>query len=144
MIDNFIDQLKRDEGIRFKPYRDTRGVWTVGYGRNLDVHRADVTGEITQMQADLWLTQDAHTALGQVLNHLPWTMKLDEARRGVLVNMAFNVGIGALLGFNKTLGFVESGEYSSAADEMLNSDWATQVGDRAKRLAEQMRTGQWI
>lgn len=144
MIDSIIDQLRRDEGLRLKPYRDSRGVFTCGYGHNLDAHRESIMAPVSQVQADQWLVQDVHAAIGSVLDKLPWTVKMDEARRGVLVNMAFNMGIGALLGFSNTLRFVESGDYEAAATEMLKSDWAKQVGDRAVRLAEQMRSGQWV
>jgi lysozyme len=61
----------------------------------------------------------------------------------VLVNMAFNMGINGLLGFKHTLELVRTGNYADAADAMLNSKWAEQVGPRAKRLSEQMRTGEW-
>jgi|GEM_PF-3203588 len=36
--ETFLDTLKRHEGFRKYPYRDTRGIWTVGYGINLQ-HR---------------------------------------------------------------------------------------------------------
>jgi len=31
----FLDTLKRHEGFRKYPYRDSRGIWTVGYGINI-------------------------------------------------------------------------------------------------------------
>jgi lysozyme len=64
-------------------------------------------------------------------------------RFAVLVNMAFNLGVGGLLHFQNMLSFVKAASWVSAADEMLRSKWANEVGDRAQRLATQMRTGDW-
>jgi hypothetical protein len=74
----------------------------------------------------------------------PWFSGLDEARRGVLVNTAFNMGIGGVLGFPKFLVAVSRQEWDVAAAEMLDSAWAHQVGDRAQRLAQQMKSGDWV
>ncbi len=144
-IDNIIDQLKRDEGLRLTAYKDSRGVLTIGYGRNLDARREAITGEITEQQADQWLLDDINSVQLSLFAHLLWTRNgIDVVRLGVLTNLCFNVGIGALLGFRKTLSAMTDGDYELAAMEMLDSDWAKQVGDRAKRLAEQMKTGQWV
>lgn len=34
--ESFLDTIKKHEGFRKYPYRDTRGIWTVGYGINLE------------------------------------------------------------------------------------------------------------
>lgn len=132
-----LDQLKRDEGLRLTPYKDSVGKVTIGYGRNLD------DAGISQYEADLLLQHDITNASQDLRGALPWTEGLDEARRGVLLNMAFNMGIHRLLGFKITLAMVQSGDYDKAADEMLDSKWAEQVGARAHRLAVQMRSGEW-
>src|SRR5579859_8167737 len=117
-----IAQLIRDESLRLRPYRDTVGKLTIGIGRNLD----DVG--ISHDEALLLLNNDLDKVSGQVRTQLPWTIGLDDARLAVLVNMAFNMGIGSLLGFKDTLALIQSGNYTAAADAMLHSKWATQVG----------------
>ena len=139
-----IDQLKRDEGLRLEPYKDSVGVWTIGYGHNLEVGDKDIPPSIKEEQASLWLLKDVANASYQLDTHLPWTKDLDEARRGVLINMAFNLGIAGLLQFHRTLTMIEAGNYKGAASAMLESKWAQQVGPRAKRLSEQMLTGEWV
>ena len=134
---NLLAQLKRDEGLRLTAYRDTVGKLTIGYGRNLD------DNGITQAEADLMLINDIASHEAQVHNFLPWTDSLDEVRRTVLVNMAFNMGIHSLLGFRNTLQAIHDGEFDRAADLMLESKWAEQVGPRAHRLANQIRMGAW-
>jgi lysozyme len=78
-----------------------------------------------------------------VLKTLPWSSKLSEPRLAVLINMAFQLGIGGLLEFKRTLGSIDDGQYSEASMEMLDSLWAQQTPERAKRLAKQMLTGEW-
>jgi lysozyme len=75
--------------------------------------------------------------------HLPWTTELAPVYFGVLQNMAFNMGIGGLMEFKTTLSLIHAGRYSDAADELLYSVWATQVGARAHRLYTQLKTGIW-
>ena len=160
-VHNLEEQLQRDEGNRRVPYRDSRGHWTVGVGHNLDANNEQVPGgPITDQQIQNYLQQDVQTATRDVNQALPWASNLDDARRGVLLNMTFNMGIGnategtGLLGFQHMLTALQNRDYERAAREMLNADWARQVGNsppsrrhpeggRAWRLAQQMRTGQW-
>lgn len=132
-----IADLKRDEGLRLKAYKDTVGVWTVGYG-----HAHVAPGAVwTQEQAEAALIEDVKKHNAELERSIPWITELDPVRRRVLQNMAFNLGVKGLLGFKNTLGMVKSGDYAGAARGMLNSLWANQVKGRAVRLAEQMRTG---
>ena len=131
------EQLIRDEGLRLFPYRDSVGKLTIGVGRNLD----DVG--ITAAEADVLLDHDITRATTAGLMRLPWASTLGDVRRAVLVNMAYNLGVGGLLGFRVALAAMERGDWPGAAAAMLDSRWARQVGARAKRLAEQIISGEW-
>lgn len=132
------EQLKRDEGLRLKPYRDTVGKLTIGYGRNLD------DKGITAEEAGALLWNDIQAAQGELFGALPWAEKLDEPRQMALLNMSFNMGIHGLLTFKNTLNLAENGHYAAAAAAMLDSKWAEQVGARAQRIAKQMESGVWV
>lgn len=140
---NITEQLKRDERLRLKPYPDSVGKLTVGYGRNLEDEG------ISPTEAETLLSDDIAATKADLDQYLPWARQLDDARYGVLMNMCFNMGIGdaatgkGLLGFRHTLALVQAGDYAGAAQAMLQSKWATQVGTRATRLAAQMKTGEW-
>jgi len=131
------EQLTRDEGVVLKPYRDTVGKLTIGIGRNLD------DKGISESEARVLLQNDIAEFDKQVGAALPWTSDMDSIRYAVLVNMAFNLGIRGLLGFKNALEAMRSEDWPKAAVEMLDSNWANQVGDRALRLAKQMATGNW-
>ena len=140
-------QLAIDEGKRLAAYLDTVGVLTVGIGHNCvssPVPGVLKPGDtITDETCSQLFRDDIQESIIQIDRHLPWWKKLDDVRRNILVNMAFNLGINGLMQFRNTLKFIECGAYDMAADGMLASLWARQVGDRAKRLSKQMRTGEW-
>ena len=134
------EQIKSDEGCVLHAYRDTLGYTTIGYGRLIDKKKG---GGISQDEAEYLLENDIDCKLMELRDHIPWFDKLDDARKGVLLNMAFQMGVKGLLGFRNTLAEINEGNYEKAADNMLKSKWARQTPNRAKRMAEQMRTGQW-
>jgi lysozyme len=136
-IANIFDQLHRDEGLRLKPYRDTAGKLTIGYGRNLD------DKGIAEVEANYLLSRDVYEVNHALASALPWFATVDGARQGVLQNMGFNLGIAGLLGFRNMLSYMQAGDWANAAKEGRNSEWYTQVGARAERLMVQLETGVW-
>lgn len=136
-------ELRRDEDVRYTPYADSTGHETVGAGHNMDASPLPVgwTFPLTDVQVDQLLQHDLTVTFAALDLHLPWWERLDDVRQRVIANMCFNMGIGELLGFHQTLSAMQSGQYAAAAVEMLQSKWATQVGDRAKRLSQAMLTG---
>ncbi len=145
-IDNIMDQLLRDEGLRLFPYKDTKGFTTIGVGHNLDANPLDfdVTQGITQEKALQILGQDVERISRFLVRSLPWVVSLDEARLGVLQNMGFNMGVPGLLQFHHDLADTQAGNYVQAAADMRASKWYTEVGDRAARLVQQMLSGEWV
>lgn len=134
---NLEQLLTLHEGKRNKPYKDTVGKTTIGIGRNLDDKGLSDSEVLYLFRNDL----QQHSK--EVEQAFPWVSGLDPARRAVLIDMCFNLGIGGLSQFKRTLELIRNGEYEKAAVAMLQSKWATQVGNRAKRLSEMMRTGSW-
>ena len=136
-----IAELRRDEGVRYEPYFDVVGVKTVGVGHNLKAKPLGLLYPIDDEMVDRILLLDIADVFEELDDRLPWWRELSEVRQRVLVNMAFNLGIGGLLGFKNTLAAVKDGRYSDAAAGMLASKWAGQVGARAARLANMMQKG---
>ena len=130
-----IAQLRLHEGERLKPYRCTAGKLTIGVGRNLDDRG------ITSDESAYLLSNDIDSHWTELIEHIPWVETLDDIRQRVMLDMAFNMGIFGLLTFRKTLGHIKEGNYALASSAMLESKWARQVGQRAKRLATMMKTG---
>lgn len=129
-------QLKRDEGLRLLPYLDADKKITIGYGHNLTD-----TG-INQNEAEDLLTQDITRHVADLLGAFPIVARLDSVRQIVLSNMCFNLGIRRLAGFVQMWAAINRSDWAGAASDMLNSDWAQQVGARATRLAASMASGE--
>ena len=130
------DQLIEHEGLRLDMYRDSVGIRTIGVGRNLE-H----VGLRTEAEARYLLRSDIVAIRSELERSVPWVGDLDEVRQRVLLDMAFNLGVAGLRRFEKTLRLVANGHYGRAAQEMLRSRWADQVGQRAKTLSKMMATG---
>jgi lysozyme len=134
-------QLKGDEGSKRFAYRDHLGYWTIGVGRLID-HRKPGGGlrpdEITYL-----FRNDVDDRLEQLTRRLTWFQNLDDVRKGVLLNMSFQLGVDGLLGFKNTLELVRKEQYQAAGEAMLDSKWAKQTPERAQRLAKQMAEGVW-
>lgn len=137
LVDRLRAQLIRDEGLRLFPYQDTTGHLSIGIGRNLSQKG------ISLSEAEILLDNDIRHSIEQLQRILPWTFDLDDARRGVFLNLIFNMGSEGLLTFIRMLGAAQEGDWPRAAAELLDSDYAGQVGARATRLARQLETGQW-
>ncbi len=134
-------QLEREEGRMHEAYTDTLGVWTIGIGHTgPEVHEGLIW---TDKQIDAAFAIDVDEAIQGVEGRLPWAVKLDEARLGALVNMAFQMGASGLLGFPHMLAALKSGQWQEAHDQALDSKWAKQTPARAKRVATQLLNGEW-
>lgn len=134
-LDDLKDQLRQQEGLRLKPYRDPLGVLTIGYGRNLDA-----VG-ISKEEAEILFQNDVDAAYQDCKRTFPWFQDLDDVRQDVIINMVFNMGLNKVLGFKRMLTAMAIQDHKWAAAEMLNSRWAMQVGKRATDLAFQMTYG---
>jgi len=141
MISELTQQLNRDEGRRGTVYKDSLGLWTVGVGRLVDPSKPGCGLRSDEM--DYLLRNDINDRIDSLTRALPWFQNLDDARKGVLLNMAFQMGTDGLLEFKNTLAKVQLGDYATAATMMLQSKWATQTPERAQRLAKQMASGVW-
>jgi lysozyme len=123
-------------------YIDTEGRITVGVGRNLS------DKGLSTVEIEFLLANDVKEVTAELESKLPYFQALDPVRQAVLVNMCFNLGFAGLGKFADMLAAVAQGDWRKAAAEMLRSKWADQVGkepgQRADRLAYQMREGIWV
>lgn len=135
-FDHLRRQLKLDEGLRLFPYLDSRGKITIGYGRNL------TDRGIHQLEAEEMLSEDIDYAWSELAKVFPVVETLDNVRQSVLTQMCFNLGPEGLRKFPIMWLAVARGDFKNAAEAMLNSKWATEVGARATRLADEMASGE--
>tara|TARA_R110000803_G_scaffold138974_1_gene205652 strand:+ start:2155 stop:2550 length:396 start_codon:yes stop_codon:yes gene_type:complete len=128
-------QLVKHEGLRLKPYTDTVGKLTIGVGRNL------TDNGVSELEAEGMCIRDMSDVDNDLDRNIAWWREMTPKRQMVFVDMCFNLGWPRFSRFRLTLASAADGDYAVAADEMLDSRWARQVGTRAEVLATMMRIG---
>jgi lysozyme len=129
--------IKISEGLRLEAYRDTGGVWTIGWGHTgPDIHSGL---QWKQAQADIALYTDTMDAWRAIKDHAgPCTQGQCDA----LTAFAFNLGAGALLS-STLLKLHRAGQHAKAQAEFVKWDHGKVdgreqelTGLRRRRIAE--------
>jgi len=134
--DKLLKLLKGEEAYRQFAYHDSKGILTIGFGRNLQAKGLNLD------EALYLLSNDVKDAEAEIWKTYPHYSSLDEVRKAVLVEMTFNMGIEKVLGFKNMFAHLEKGDYKAAAQDMLQSEWHKDVGHRAEVWAFVMESGQ--
>jgi lysozyme len=133
-----LDQsIELGEGCKLTAYKDTEGIWTIGWGTNLQSLRID------QELADKWKTEKIKSVIVSAKMFPEWQFLDTDARQNVFIEMVYNMGPMRVSGFTEMRKAITKQDWETAAKEGLSSKWATQVGQRANRLMEMLRTGQF-
>lgn len=139
LIRTVEEDLKLDEGWVPHAYDDANGRavtaigWvTLGYGFMVDERRQ---GGIPRAVADFWLRWEVKRLISRLEAEIRWFKDAPLSVRAGLVNMAYQMGVGGLLSFRRTLAHGAKGEWSQMAQEALRSRWAEQTPNRAARVA---------
>ncbi len=135
--EQLIKDLIRDEGMVLEAYHDSRGHLTIGIGRLID---PDLGGRISKGEAMFMLTNDIETVEKELDAKLDWWRGLPDQAQRALCNMTFNLGFPRLSGFEKMLAAMKAGDFEEAANQALDSLWARQVGLRARRISDMIRS----
>jgi len=128
------ETITRHEGSRLQMYQDSLGIWTIGVGHNIQEKG------ISPKVMELMLDEDLEEAISELKRSVSFFSKMPQQVQEALVNLSFNMGIPRLMQFKKTLAYLRNGEFESAADELLDSRYAEQVGRRALEIADMIRT----
>ncbi|MDE2097905.1 MAG: lysozyme [Patescibacteria group bacterium] len=135
-MDKLETQLTDEEGRKNKAYWDNRGVLSIGIGRNLS------SVGLRDCEINYLFENDIKEVEINLKAYLPWVFDLDEVRLRVFYDLCFNMGIHTLTGFPKLLGYAKAGMFDKAADELKDSLWYGEVGSRAPKLEQMLRTGE--
>ena len=125
------------EGLKLNLYKCPAGKWTIGYGRNLEDRGISIAEADFMLQNDI---SDAYKNCARIFQN--WAA-IGEVRQAALIDMCHNLGAQGLSLFVRTVDAVNREAWEEASKEMLDSRWAKQVGKRATRLSDMIRTGQW-
>jgi len=142
-------QLELHEGRKNKVYKCSAGKRTIGIGRNIDAKGLpddieaflEDNGYITDEMIDRLLDDDIADASADVERLYPMAYSFSEARRFALIDFLFNVGLHTAKTFTNTNKAINEERWDDAADGLLASKYARQVGKRARDIAEMLRDG---
>lgn len=134
--DELKKSIKNEEGLRLEIYRDSLGNPTVGYG-----HLLRIGSIIPESVADALFEFDFNRA---IKDYESLQIDLDPVRRGVIIDMIFQMGIGGVYRFKKMLRHLRDKNWIQAAYELMDSQYAKQTPERARRNRDKILKGkQW-
>lgn len=139
-MEKLLKMIKLHEGVKSHAYQCTAGKWTIGVGRNIDEEGG--LG-LSEEEINVLLINDVERVKNELTAAYFWFPALDEVRQAAMIDMCFNLGLSRLRGFVKAIEAMSRQQYDNAADEFLDSRWASQVGQRAIRVTEMIRTGEY-
>ena len=141
-VDKLREQLKIDEGIEHKIYKDHLGYNTVGIGHLIldgePEFGQDVGTEITDERVNELFAKDVEIVLGDCRKLYPYFDELPEEAQQIIANMMFNMGLPRLSKFKMMKAAVDQKNFREAASQMKSSKWYFQVKNRADRLVNRM------
>ena len=141
-----IEELIMDEGYKYETYHDHLGFLTLGVGHLvLDSDpeiKQPVGTPVSEERIKECLNNDIDTVCDELDRNMAWWRGLDGIRQRVLANMCFNLGYPRLSKFVKFIAAMQKGDWKKASEEMMDSKWATQVGNRAVRLQQMVIQGE--
>lgn len=135
--DVLAQRIDEAEDCVLHMYFDTKGMATIGYGRMID---SRLGGGITKDEA-LFLLKNDIKRIKQEASTLSFYPSLNLRRKYAILDMLYNLGLPKFLKFKKMIAALEVGDYDRAAEEALDSKWRHDVGDRALRIARDLKHG---
>lgn len=144
-LERLQKQLEVEEGKRNLAYQDSKGIWTIGIGHNVE------TRPISDLAVKIIFEDDVNTVVELLDKYLPWWRNEDAVRQNALIDLGFNLGVGPseedkegkLLTFKNTLKCWKEKDYVGASNGLAASLWYKQVGSRGKRIVKMVSTGEW-
>ena len=140
--EQLMKELIADEGYVYEIYNDHLGYPTFGVGHLITSkdkeHGQPVGTPVSEDRIMECLENDMKIVCQELDMKEPWWRNLDDNRQRILANMCFNLGYPRFSGFKNFISALQVSDFEKAAVEMMDSKWADQVGDRAKRLRDRM------
>lgn len=141
-------RLREDEGYDLNVYPDTRGNLTAGIGHKIQPNDFLKLGDtVTPQRVENWFSADYAAAVAGATAY-PWCGQLNDARQQLIVCLEFNMGPHVFGEFHDTQASIAAGDFDAAANGLLSSAWAGEVGylkysSRGATYARILRTGIW-
>jgi len=123
---NIQELLIKHEGLKLKPYKDTKGILTIGVGRNLEDNGIATDEAMYMLKNDIERVEQELKEIFLDFEELPENVKM------VLIDMDFNLGKSRFLQFRKMIQAVKNKDWKAMIEEMKDSKWCRELINRCK------------
>ena len=114
-------------------YKCTEGYDTIGYGFAIK----DLV--LTEDICDIILERKVAELKLRIQQKFPFYDDMAQAVQDVVVEMCYQMGVSGFSKFKKTIDHLMRKDYKAASEEMLDSRWAKQTPNRAKKLSDYVK-----
>ena len=130
-MDSLIKSIEEHEGFVGNSYKDNLGFDTIGFGTKLP---------LSKDESRLILQARLNKMIDDIKIRKTWFVRLPEEAQDIISEMAYQMGVNGVMNFKKMWEALHIADYIKASEEMMNSRWAIQTPNRAKKLSDKMRS----
>jgi len=137
------DMIKKHEGVRTRPYKDSLGLWTVGVGHLIGDGKTlppEYNREFSIDEVNNIFDKDFEHHQ-KAAEKIPGYDKLNETGKGALIDLTFNMGPAWYKKWPNFTKQLEAGNVEGAASSLESSKWYGQVGRRGPEIVSMIRQG---
>ena len=138
-----MEMIKKHEGVRTRPYKDSLGLWTVGVGHLIGDGKSlppEWNREFTKEEVNALFLKDYEKHKEMAMKTPGWS-KANETGQAAMIDLAFNMGGSWYKKFPATSKALEAGDFEKAADNLKDSKWYQQVKSRGVTIVDMIRNG---
>tara|TARA_Y100000401_G_scaffold37388_1_gene28015 strand:+ start:613 stop:1023 length:411 start_codon:yes stop_codon:yes gene_type:complete len=121
--------ILESEGYRPTVYKCTEGFDTIGIGFKID----DLY--LSKEVCDIILEEKLLRFMKEIMQRAEWVNDMPLNVKDVILEMCYQMGVPNFLMFKKTIALFKQHDWVGASKEMLDSKWARQTPNRAKKLS---------
>lgn len=146
LLDKARAQLAVHEGRKNIPYKDTKRLWTVGIGHLIGDGKslpAEWNRTFSDAEIDALFAKDFEKHL-KIAQKTPGWGLANETQKLAMIDLAFNMGAWfstPTWRAGETVAALARGAFADAAERLKSSAWASQVGDRAVTVINELASG---
>jgi lysozyme len=139
------EYIKQNEGFKAKPYKDSLGIRTVGYGFNLQDPANQAMAKklgvsfnkpLSNKDAEKLFKHSVINAEDAIRNIDPEYDTRPDSVKKALLDMSYNLGQSRLAEFEDMFAAIKAGDYRQAGFAVTKSLYAAQVPVRARNNAK--------
>lgn len=134
--------IKENEGLSLVPYKDSLGLWHVGYGHLIGDGKTlpkEYNRKFTREEAEALFEKD-YARHKKAAENIPNFNKLNDSGKTALIDLTYNMGPNWYKKWPRFTAAMEKGDINGAIASLERSKWYSQVGARAPKVISLLRS----